>query len=69
MSKTDDDNCPQKLDIQLADEILATAKRKLKEAYTDAGLAGLCDEGRFEAALGALDSPDLKTLLARHLKS
>ena len=34
------------------------------EAYEDAGLQGLCAEGRWEAAVGALRALDLAPLLA-----
>lgn len=31
-------------------------------AYEDAGIRGLCEEGRWEAAIGALQSLDLRKL-------
>jgi len=34
-----------------------------REAYEDAGARGLCAEGRWEAALDALRSADLESLL------
>jgi hypothetical protein len=34
----------------------------LRTAYEDAGLSGLCDEGRWEAALGALQNYDVRQL-------
>lgn len=34
-------------------------------AYEDAGLSGLCAEGRWEAAVGAIESLDLKQVAAR----
>lgn len=33
------------------------------EAYEDAGIQGLCDEGRWEAAVSALRTVDLTPLL------
>ncbi|MHB1123719.1 MAG: hypothetical protein ACYC0T_13490 [Ramlibacter sp.] len=33
-------------------------------AYEDAGISGLCAEGRWEAAVGAIQSLDLKQLAA-----
>lgn len=38
-------------------------------AWDDAGLAGLCAEGRWEAALQALRSVDVAPLLASRLRS
>lgn len=36
------------------------------QAYEDAGIQGLCAEGRWEAAVGALRSVDLMPLLQSH---
>jgi hypothetical protein len=33
------------------------------QAYDDAGVQGLCAEGRWEAALGAIETVDLQTIL------
>jgi hypothetical protein len=33
------------------------------QAYEDAGIQGLCEEGRWEAAVGALKTVDLAPLL------
>jgi hypothetical protein len=38
--------------------------RELLAAWEDAGIRGLCAEGRFEAAAGALRTIDLAALLA-----
>jgi hypothetical protein len=35
------------------------------EAYEDAGVQGLCAEGRWEAAVGALRALDVATLLEK----
>jgi len=37
--------------------------KKALEAYEDAGIQGLCAEGRWEAAVGALRALDLAPLL------
>lgn len=39
------------------------------EAYEDAGMQGLCAEGRWEAAVGALRSLDVTKLLEKAGKS
>ncbi|MBX3022551.1 MAG: DUF3565 domain-containing protein [Bdellovibrionales bacterium] len=40
-------------------------KSTLQAAYQDAGLAGLCAEGRFEAAVSALDGMKLVDILRK----
>ena len=49
--------------IQLAEAVRSACERAAIAAYEDAGLRGLCEEGRWEAALGALQSLDLRKLL------
>ena len=49
--------------LELADRIRAACLRAAAEAYEDAGIQGLCEEGRWEAALGAVRSLDLRPLL------
>jgi 2-aminoadipate transaminase len=48
------------------DESLERVRRALLEtalrAYEDAGVRGLCEEGRFEAAIDAIRSADLSRL-------
>jgi hypothetical protein len=48
--------------IQLAEAVRSACVRVAVEAYEDAGLQGLCEEGRWEAAIGALQSLDLRKL-------
>lgn len=47
-------------------ELMETVRRACVEAalaaYEDAGISGLCAEGRWEAAVGAIQSLDLKQL-------
>jgi hypothetical protein len=47
----------------LANRIRDACLAAVIEAYEDAGLQGLCAEGRWEAALGALRTIDLAPLL------
>jgi hypothetical protein len=35
------------------------------EAYEEAGLSGLCTEGRWEVAIGAMRSYDVKQIIAK----
>lgn len=51
------------------DEDLERVRRALLEtalrAYEDAGVRGLCEEGRFEAAIDAIRSADLSRIAAQ----
>lgn len=46
-------------DHRLAENVRAACLAAAREAYEDAGLSGLCAEGRWEAALSAIQSLDL----------
>lgn len=48
----------------LAERIRAACLKALLEAHEDAGVQGLCAEGRWEAAVGALERLDVAQLLA-----
>lgn len=48
---------------QLAEAVRAACEQAALAAYEDAGLRGLCEAGRWEAALGALQSIDLQKLI------
>ena len=47
----------------LAKRIRDACLEALLQAYEDAGVQGLCTEGRWEAAVGALKTVDLAPLL------
>ena len=49
--------------LDLAETIRAACLRAAASAYEDAGIRGLCEEGRWEAAIGAVRSLDLRPLL------
>ena len=49
--------------LELAEKIRAACLRAADAAYEDAGIQGLCEEGRWEAAIGAVRSLDLRPLL------
>lgn len=52
------------MDVEtLAKRIRDACLEATLEAYEDAGVQGLCAEGRWEAAVGALKSLDLTPLL------
>ena len=49
---------------QIADAVRAACLQVAREAYENAGLSGLCEEGRWECALGAIRSLDLAAVVA-----
>lgn len=48
---------------QLAEAVRAACLQAAVAAHEDAAIRGLCEAGRWEAALGALQSLDLHTLI------
>lgn len=48
---------------RLAEAVRAECLRAALEAHEDAGVRGLCQEGRWEAAIDAIRSLDLDRLL------
>jgi hypothetical protein len=48
---------------QLAEAVRTACVRAAVTAYEDAGIRGLCEAGRWEAAVGALESVDLRKLI------
>jgi hypothetical protein len=52
-------------DHDLAEAVRAACLRALLDAYEDAGMQGLCAEGRWEYAVQALKWLDLGPLLAQ----
>ena len=48
---------------QIAEAVRAACLQAAVAAYEDAGLRGLCEAGRWEAAIGALHAIDLKKLI------
>jgi hypothetical protein len=53
-------------DLSVAEAVRAACIEAALAAYEDAGISGLCAEGRWEAAISALQSLDLKALAAQH---
>lgn len=49
-------------DQELAESVRQACIQAALDAYEDAGIAGLCAEGRWEAAISALQSLDLDAL-------
>lgn len=49
----------------MADAVRKACIEAALAAYEDAGVSGLCAEGRWEAAVSAMQSLDLQTLTAK----
>ena len=60
------DNTPMDIDqSEIAEAARQACIAAALAAYEDAGIQGLCAEGRWEAAVGAMQSLDLKQPLHR----
>lgn len=53
----------EELALKIAKAVVSECRRTLLDSYEDAGLSGLCGEGRWEAALGSLETLDLHRLV------
>ncbi len=53
---------------RLAEAVRAACLEAASKAYEQASISGLCGEGAWEAARGALQSLDLERLLREHEK-
>ena len=47
----------------LAEAVRAACRRAAMEAYEDASMRGLCAEGAWECALGAIETIDLEAVV------
>jgi pentatricopeptide repeat protein len=52
----------------VAEAIRAACFKTASQSYEDAGLQGLCEEGRWEVALDAMKSMDLKPIVEQALR-
>jgi hypothetical protein len=66
----EDCNCTRcdEVGFAIARALLKEARAEILQSYEDAGLSGLCDEGRIEAALGALETLPIKDIIEKALK-
>ena len=51
-------------DARVAEAVRDACGRAAAEAYEDAGIRGLCEEGRFECALSAIRAIDVASVIA-----
>lgn len=54
--------------IELAARVRAACVDVFERAYEDAGIRGLCEEGRVEVALDAVRSLDLQRLVREEIR-
>lgn len=55
--------------LKVAEAVLKECRRTLLENYESGGISGLCEEGRWELAVGAVQTLDLKTIIEKALRS
>ncbi len=53
--------------LAVAEAVRQACREAVAEAWEDAGIQGLCAEGRCEVALGALERLDLAAIVERTL--
>jgi len=53
----------QDLKRRLAEAVRDACLKAAREAYENAGISGLCEEGRWECAVAAIRSLDLQTII------
>ena len=56
-------------DNHLARKIRQACIEAAREGFKDASMSGLCAEGAMEAAIGAMQSLDLDSIIARETQS
>ena len=54
----------QDLKRRLAEAVRAACLKTAREAYENAGISGLCEEGRWECAVDAIRALDIETVIA-----
>ena len=54
--------------LAVASAVAAACRKTFADAYTDAGMSGLCEEGRLEAAAGAVSTLNLLAIAQEALR-
>lgn len=54
----------QDLKRRLAEAVREVCLNAARQAYENAGISGLCEEGRWECAVDAIRSLDLETIIS-----
>jgi len=55
--------------IRVAQEIRKACIEAAREGFGDASMSGLCTDGAMEAAIGAMQSLDLESIIAKETPS
>jgi hypothetical protein len=58
---------PEAAALEVAEAVRDACRQAVAEAWEDAGVQGLCVEGRCEVAVGAIERIGLKAIVARVL--
>jgi len=58
----------QELDHRLAEAVREACLSAARQAYENAGISGLCQEGRWECAVDAIRSLDVEAVIASFQK-
>lgn len=61
----DDKRIAEDRDLRMANLVRAACVQAGKEAYESASMSGLCSEGAWEAAIGAIEMLDIKGLVEK----
>lgn len=51
---------------RVAEAVREACLKAAQEAYENAGISGLCEEGRWECAMGAVRTLDVAAVIARY---
>jgi hypothetical protein len=54
----------QELKRRMAETVRTACLNAARQAYENAGISGLCEEGRWECAVGAIRSLDLELIIS-----
>lgn len=52
-------------DVRLAEAVKAACRQAVLRGYEDAAISGLCHEGAFEAAVGALEMLNVEEVITQ----
>lgn len=66
MSRSGRKEAGRDADLQLAEAVRRACLESALAAWEDAGLSGLCGEGRWEAAVGAIRRLDVSGIVNPH---
>lgn len=55
--------------LAVAKAVAIEIKKQVFKSYEDAGMSGLCEEGRIEAALGSIDTLNFQPVIEEALKT